>query len=301
MRKFLRRVFFLSPALTIAISTLGFGLLIGVALSDIQNPIIRDISFFLSAYALVVSITGISRYIKSSIENAKENIKEKMENSSNERVSKLARSMGDVKKRTAFILLITTLINGAYIIIKLSFGIIKRDSFAIALSVYYAILVGIKISLLSGIRKDKIDELKRYKFVGCTLLILNQAMTAICVIAVNSERSYNYPEPIVYMMAFYTFYLVISAIRNLVKYRKYHSPLLSSVKAVSLVQAMMSLLSLTSVMIFTFSGVEDNSIFERAMMSSLAAVICLIEISIAIYMVVRSSILLKRERSPQSA
>ena len=48
----------------------------------------------------------------------------------------------------------------------------------------------------------------------------------------------------IYVMAMYAFYVTVMAVINMVRYRKYHSPVMSAAKAVNLAAALVSMLSL---------------------------------------------------------
>ena len=55
----LKKLFCLSPLLTVCLSAFGFGFVLTVAIFDIQNPVLRYASYIASACVLVISITGL--------------------------------------------------------------------------------------------------------------------------------------------------------------------------------------------------------------------------------------------------
>ena len=65
-------------------------------------------------------------------------------------------------------------------------------------------------------------------------------------------------------MAMYAFYSVITAVVNLVKFRKHGSPILPEAKAINLVAAMVSILSLETEMLAQFG--EDDELNRRRSM-----------------------------------
>jgi hypothetical protein len=58
-------------------------------------------------------------------------------------------------------------------------------------------------------------------------------------------------------MAAYFFYAVIIAATNVVKFRRHGSPILSAAKAINLVAAMVSILSLETAMLAQFGSDND--------------------------------------------
>ena len=92
----------------------------------------------------------------------------------------------------------------------------------------------------------------------------------------------------IYVMAIYAFYSVITAVINLVKYRKYGSPVLSAAKVISLTTAMVSMFSLESAMLAQFSDASQTA-FKKIMTECTGGVICAIVIGMAVYMMFRST------------
>ena len=73
---------------------------------------------------------------------------------------------------------------------------------------------------------------------------------------------------------------------NLIKFRKHGSPVLSAAKAVNLVAAMVSILSLETAMLARFGG--DDEAFRASMTGATGGGICTIVIGMAVFMIVKS-------------
>lgn len=130
-------------------------------------------------------------------------------------------------------------------------------------------------------------ELKRYRLCGFMLLIMNQALAGIVVFMVYQSRGFDYPGLLIYAMAMYSFYSVITAAVNLVKFRKHGSPVLSAAKVINLVAAMVSILSLETAMLARFGG-DDDLEFRRLMTGLTGGGVCVIVIGMACFMLWRS-------------
>lgn len=140
--------------------------------------------------------------------------------------------------------------------------------------------------------KNIASEFQRYRACGIILLLMNQALAGIVVYMVTQNRGFSYPGLLIYGMALYTFYITISAIVNVIKYRKHGSPVMSATKVVNLTAALVSMLSLETAMLAQFGSDEPE--FRRIMVAAAGGAVCVIVLAMAIYMIVRSTKQLKR-------
>ena len=104
-------------------------------------------------------------------------------------------------------------------------------------------------------------------------------------------QGYNYPGTMIYAAAAYSFYCLTLAIVNSVRYERFHSPVLSAAKAVSLTTALVSIFSLETAMLAQFGG-EPR--FQFWMTAATAAAVCVLVLILAAYMVISASRTLKR-------
>ena len=98
---------------------------------------------------------------------------------------------------------------------------------------------------------------------------------------------------LIYAMAAYSFYSVITAVINLVKFRKHGSPLLSAAKVINLVAAMVSILSLETAMLAQF-GTDDDMEFRQLMTGLTGGGVILTVMAMAVFMLWKSERQLKR-------
>ena len=88
-------------------------------------------------------------------------------------------------------------------------------------------------------------------------------------------------------MAAYTFYTLTMAVINMVRCRRYNSPVLSAAKAISLAAALVSMLSLETAMLNAFGG-ADEAVFRRIMLAASGGVVCLAVLVMGLYMMARA-------------
>ncbi|MCM1119772.1 MAG: hypothetical protein NC543_10500 [bacterium] len=191
-------------------------------------------------------------------------------------------------------------INLFYIALKLSVGIYSRSIWLSALALYYILLALMRFFLLhyagrSELGEDICSELRRYRLCGIILLFMNQALTAVVVLVVYQNKGFEYPGLLIYGMALYSFYITITAVINLTKFRRYGSPVISAAKTINLIAALVSMLSLTTAMIAQFGGGED---FRREMTGAVGGGVCTFVIVMAVYMIVRATLCLKKFHLP---
>lgn len=274
-----RKIFSLPAWLTVLIAVPSFAVLF---LSFLYSENMKVLSmleipiYCLSAYALLITCTGVGRIICC--------IKRRLR--SHVFWNKLQE---DVRLRTIVTTLPGLLLNILYVFTNIGMGMLNHTAWFIYLGGYYLLLTVMKSSLLHYLainryRGNSQEEYQRYRSCGITLLLLNFVLIAECVYIVLRNQSYYYEGMLIYAMATMAFYSLISAIIHMVRYRKYKSPVLSAVKAINLTTAMVTMLALETAMIAQFGG-EGQENFRRIMTSLTAAVVCLVEWLVALYMI----------------
>lgn len=140
--------------------------------------------------------------------------------------------------------------------------------------------------ILSYRNRSDIDKLRCYRRTTWLLFLLNIPMGGMIILMVLTNSGYSYPGYAIYISAMYTFYTMIGSIINLIKFRKFGSPILSAAKVLNFIAALMSVLGLQTAMIAQF-GTESDS-FRKMMNAITGGVIWLVVILIAVYMLCRS-------------
>ena len=143
-------------------------------------------------------------------------------------------------------------------------------------------------------KKGLLYEYKQSKLCGILLLILNLSLTGIVFQMVWQNGGYSYPGTLIFAAGAYTFYTVGSSIIDIVKYRKYKSPVLSAAKNIRFAAALVSLLSLETAMLAQF-GNDEAYRFLMTLLTGSA--VCLIVLGISVYMIVKANIGINRLKS----
>ena len=294
LKKIFSKVFCLSPLPTILISIPSYALVIYVLASGMENSIISYLAYALSAYALVITITGtagIIGWIRRGIDSHP--LIKKLHG-----IPVFERFLYEAEFRTETALYQGFAVNLIYAGIKLFSGIYYHSVWFITLAAYYILLAVMRFSLLVFVRGkgnsegDKVLELRRYRLCGIILLFMDWALVGIIILVVHQNSGFEYPGMLIYVMALYTFYATITAVINVIKFRKYRKPVLTAAKVINLTAALVSMLSLETAMLTQF-GAADDPLFRQIMTASTGAGVSMIVLGMAVFMITNATKQLK--------
>ena len=188
--------------------------------------------------------------------------------------------------------------NTVYAVFQLWLGFYHSSFWFCSLAVYYISLALMRLSLVRYMRGNMPGEniraeLLRYRTCGIVFLITNLALTLMIFFMVYWNRTFNHHEITTIAMAAYTFTSFTMAIINIIKYRKYQSPVYSASKAISLAAACVSMLTLESTMLTTFGGETMDMTSRKVMLGVSGGAISVFIIAMAVYMIMQSTKRLK--------
>ena len=188
--------------------------------------------------------------------------------------------------------------NTLYGIYQLWLGFYHHTFWFFSLGAYYIFLAVMRFFLVRHTRKyapgDKMHtELIKYRACGIVFLLMNLALALIIFFMVYWNRTFEHHMITAITMAAYTFTALTTAIVNVVKYRRYNSPVFSASKAISFAAACVSMLALTSTMLTTFNDGTMNAFTQKMMLGSVGLAVSGVIVVMAIYMIVQSTKKLK--------
>lgn len=205
----------------------------------------------------------------------------------------------DVHLRMNVSLYGTLIWNTAYAVFQLGLGFWHHTFWFYSLAGYYLSLAVMRFFLVRYTRKNKPgermrEELKKYRACGIIFLIMNLALALIIFFMVYWDRTFIHHEITTIAMAAYTFGALTMAIINVIRYRKYNSPVYSASKAISLAAACVSMLTLESTMLTTFGDGTMDLTTRRIMLAASGAAISAFVIAMAIYMIAQGTKMIKQ-------
>ncbi len=192
--------------------------------------------------------------------------------------------------------------NALYGLFQLWLGFFHHTFWFYSLGIYYICLGVMRFFLLLHTRKyapgERMrSELVRYRACGWVFLLMNLALTLIVFFMIYWNRTFEHHMITAIAMAAYTFTSFTFAIISVVKYKKYNSPVFSAAKAISFAAACVSMLTLTSTLLTTFSD-ETMGVFEQKMMlGSVGGAVSVVVVAMAVRMIVKSTKKLKELES----
>lgn len=181
--------------------------------------------------------------------------------------------------------------NVAFAIFQLGLGFYHKSFWFYSMFAYYVMLGVMRFFLVKHTRKFKVNEqkeieLKKYIISGWLLLFMNLALAVIVFFIVYWNKTFNHHMITTIALAAYTFVTFTFAIINLVKYRKYKSPIYSAAKSISLIAGSVSMLTLETTMLTTF-GTTEGPLFNQLMLSLTGFAVIAFAITMSIIMIVK--------------
>ncbi len=265
---------------TIVISIPAYILVAWVLITGKTDTVIGYISYVISAYAMVITCTLVYRITVK--------IKRKIQG-----ISLYQKYRSDLVFRTKVSLYPGVLVQLMYVLIKLGYGLYFKSFWFISLAFYYALLGAMRFYLLKYVKQqsvgtDYLAELKKARLCGILLIQMDIVLAVLVVFMVVWNRGYEYPGLFIYAMAAYSFYAITMAIVNMIKYRKYGSPVINAAKILNVTAAMVSILSLETAMLSTF-GSANGEFFRKMMIGLTGLGVCAVVLTMAVLMILHTS------------
>lgn len=203
------------------------------------------------------------------------------------------RYLTDVTFKTHVSLYMSLGINLLYVATNAVSSIIYRTAWFAIFAAYYAIMAIMRFLLLryvnrNGFRNNRIGELRRTRLCAYILMVVNLILSGAVLMMVYYDRGFEYQGFLIYVMAMYTFWVTTTAIIDLVRYRKYNSPIISTTKVIKLAAAMVSMLSLETAMFSQFGG-DTSPEMQEIMIMATGGGIAVVVVTMSVYMIVRST------------
>lgn len=202
------------------------------------------------------------------------------------------RYRSDVQLRINLSLCGSVCFNAVYAVFQLGLGLQHHSAWFYAMAGYYLLLALMRLTLVRHTRchaagEDAPLEWRKYRFCGILLMVMNLALTVFTLYFVYRIRVFRHHEITTIAMAAYTFTSLTLAIINVIRYKKYGSPAYSAAKAISLVSATVSMLTLENAMLTTF-GAESSETFRQIILGASGVAVILVVQGIALHMIVNA-------------
>ena len=278
LKSIVRRLAYPHPAILIPLSIISFGGVIAAMVILGDSHIISYVTYALSAYSLTAICLRIPDFVKFCRHLREDN-------------QYISRWFSDEKLRVRVSLITSLFMCGAFGAFQLGLALRHSSVWYYSLAAYYAILTVMRAFLLRDMRVIGEDgglkkELSRYRSVGITLMAMGITLAGISLYIVEFGYGMKHHFITTIALAAFTFYSLTMAIINVIRYRRYNSPLLSAAKAVGLVSAAVSMLTLETAMLSAF-GSADGEDFRSIMTAATSAAVLIFTLTVSVYMIRR--------------
>ncbi len=282
-KRFGKRLLFPPMWAVVLLTILSTISLICVFAKNLVNSLVAYVIYVMSFYSLTVVCAYCVKYLPGYIKRVKGKIND------NPVGHKL---LNEESFRTHMSLYLSLGASIIYVGVNIFFYIVNHSMWFVILAVYYTILVIVRLILVKYVSKDamgtnRLGELKMNVLCSGILLTVNVVLSGAVLMILYQDKGFTYNGVLIYVMALYTFYTTIHAIVTLVKYRKLNSPVMTTVRAIQLFAALVSMLALETAM---FSQFGQDMVLEhkRLMIILTGAGVSITVLIMSVYMIVKS-------------
>lgn len=279
----IKRILYPTKRVLFTIPLISFTALIFIFVYEKTESMLAYPIYCMSAYSLTVLCAAVPNIMRKTAQMIKSSRIMKRISS----VEIMDRYLADLAFRGNISIYQGMTVNFLYTIFRAVTGIRYASVWFISMAVYYLSLGVIRVYLIVCYKRRHMkDENICYRNTAWFLFLLNVPMGGMILLMIWTDSGFSYPGYVIYLSALYTFYTLIIAVRNLVKFRRVGSPILSAAKVINFIAAMMSILGLQTAMISRFSTNGDG--YRKMMNTITGGFVYGIVLAIAIYMLLYS-------------
>ncbi len=282
LKSYCKKLFRLPVWLLIILTILSAAMLVFIFVTERENCPLAYVAYTLSAYTFASDCVFLSVFIPKLYKRVREKLYT---------YPFFIRHINDKVFKVRVSLFVSLTINIVYSVVKLFSSFFYSSLWLGADAVYYILLSVLCFVLLRYMRNNEVksellSEYRRCRLCGVLMLIFNLCLTVTIFQIICRNKPFSYKGNLIFAVAAYTFYTVTVSVIDIVKYRRFKSPILSAAKAIRLAVALVSLLSLESAMLVQFGDDEELRIIMTA---CTGAAVCITVLAMSVIMIVRSS------------
>lgn len=210
------------------------------------------------------------------------------------------RYLTDAAYKTHVRLYLSLGVNLLYVATNAVSAVVYHTLWFAIFAIYYAIMAAMHFLLVryvgkNGIGENRLGEWRRSRACAFLLMNVNIVLSGVVLMMVYYDRGFQYQGYLIYVMAVYTFYTTAAAIKDVITYRKYQSPVMSMSRVIKLTASLFSMLFLETAMFAQF-GQDSSEERKRIMIMVTGAGICVIVVGMSVSMIVRCTGAIRQNR-----
>ncbi len=188
------------------------------------------------------------------------------------------------------------IVNVGFVLFNTAFAFLTNDAWYGALAGYYFLLGTLRAGVFyfDNKTKGRADyarvRIKNYRLCGIALFLLEIAMSVAVALMVLLQKPTKYSEISAIVFAAYSVYKITFAIWNIFKARRAKNWQIQAFRNLGLADAAISLLSLQTTLISTFSQEEGSMLLLNGLTG---AFVCLFTLGMGVLMIVQANKKLK--------
>lgn len=279
-----KKIFILPLGLVLVLTIISASLLVFVFLNGYSEHPLAYVSYVVAFYGLTVLCVALYKRIPGIYRKAKEWLFDNKYSN---------KYLTDVVFKTRVNTYASLAVNLLYIATNAVSAVVYNTHWFAIFAIYYWIMAVMRFILSEYMRKNNIgeniySELKRARACAYILLTVNLILSGVVLMMIYYDRGFSYQGFLIYVMAVYTFFITITAVKDVIRYRRYRSPVMSVAKVIKLAASLFSMLFLETAMFSQF-GQETPEETKRIMIMATGAGISVIVVSVSVYLIVRYS------------
>ena len=153
--------------------------------------------------------------------------------------------------------------NAAYALGNCIIGFLNTSWWFITVGAYYTVLAITRFSVLQVKRKESVNydtELFARRITGTLLVVLSFCIVGVNIMSAIKDRGTDFHEIVMITIATYTFTKITISIIGMVKAKRSASPVLKTLRNISLADACVSIYTMQRSMLVSFPGMEGAEI-----------------------------------------
>jgi len=150
--------------------------------------------------------------------------------------------------------------NVAYALGNCIIGFLSPSWWFITVGAYYTVLAITRFSVLQVRRKDYDTEFFARRITGTLLVVLSFCIVGVNIMSAIKDRGTAFHEIVMITIATYTFTKITISIIGMVKAKRSASPVLKTLRNISLADACVSIYTMQRSMLVSFPGMEAAEI-----------------------------------------
>lgn len=200
--------------------------------------------------------------------------------------NKLCRVFGNKRQQIILFTMGSLIINLSYSMYNALLGIMQKSVWFITMGVYYAILSIMRIIAVKGeYNQNKkarmMKEISIMRTTGILLFLLTFTLTGSICLSLKYDLAKSYGTITMITIATYTFPKIVIAVINLVKAKKRDSPLIITIRNISISDALVSMLSMQMSMFATFGKEEAGKSHTMNVITGAGVCFCIVLIGLS--------------------